>query len=377
MAVRRQIRRRVRRARPVVRRTPSPSALAARKEAKRDMSGDGGLMIGGVKDPAEKAADQLAKRVMGMPSAGSIVYRERRAGEGEDKQVRRAVEETDNEEMVKAKSGPNTTPEAAGDSATPASHSASSAIRSMGHGKPLAIAERVFFEPRFNADLSSVRIHDGFAADKASKSINARAFTLGRDIAFAKGERMPGTDKGRCLMAHELAHVTQQKAVVRRSEYEDCDKKQSIAIANSESDARIMLRRAIKLLTAKPVSKSTKKHFANHFGAWAKWRRNIVVGHLKAILKRLASADGEDYECEKKCDGEYGYTYWVFGDIHICPAWYSLSRSRRADTIIHEVQHLRGSVDLGYHERNKDADTYWSVAINNADSFSVLVQDLN
>ena len=57
------------------------------------------------------------------------------------------------------------------------------------------------------ADLSGVRLHDGRAADRASKAINARAFTLGSDIAFARGEYQPGTDTGRRLMAHELAHV--------------------------------------------------------------------------------------------------------------------------------------------------------------------------
>jgi Domain of unknown function (DUF4157) len=57
------------------------------------------------------------------------------------------------------------------------------------------------------ADLSGVRVHDGRAADTASKAISARAFTLGSDIAFARGEYQPDTDTGRRLMAHELAHV--------------------------------------------------------------------------------------------------------------------------------------------------------------------------
>ncbi|MCP4305524.1 MAG: DUF4157 domain-containing protein [bacterium] len=81
------------------------------------------------------------------------------------------------------------------------------AILGLGPGHPLPAAERAFFEPRFGRDLSAVRIHTDDSANKASRAINARAFALGRDIAFASGEYAPGTAKGRRLIAHELAHV--------------------------------------------------------------------------------------------------------------------------------------------------------------------------
>jgi outer membrane protein OmpA-like peptidoglycan-associated protein len=55
-------------------------------------------------------------------------------------------------------------------------------------------------------------VHDGPQAHEAASSINARAFTLGSDIAFARGEHSPGTEGGDRLMAHELAHVVQQSA---------------------------------------------------------------------------------------------------------------------------------------------------------------------
>jgi hypothetical protein len=96
---------------------------------------------------------------------------------------------------------------AAGAAAVPASAGQAKAIGALGSGQPLASAERAFFERRFGADLSPVRVHDGAAADRASKAIDARAFSLGNDIAFARGEYRAGTDDGRRLMAHELAHV--------------------------------------------------------------------------------------------------------------------------------------------------------------------------
>jgi len=44
----------------------------------------------------------------------------------------------------------------------------------------------------------------------AAQSIDAEAFTLGSDIAFADGNYRPHTADGRQLIAHELTHVVQQ-----------------------------------------------------------------------------------------------------------------------------------------------------------------------
>ena len=44
------------------------------------------------------------------------------------------------------------------------------------------------------------------AADRAARAMDAEAFTLGRDVAFARGARARG---GLPLMAHELAHVAE------------------------------------------------------------------------------------------------------------------------------------------------------------------------
>ena len=86
-------------------------------------------------------------------------------------------------------------------------------IRSLeGGGQPLRQSVRNFFEPRFGYDFSRVRVHtDGHAAEKA-QTLNARAFTVGRDIVFGTGHYAPGTAEGKQLLAHELAHVVQQTA---------------------------------------------------------------------------------------------------------------------------------------------------------------------
>ncbi|MEF8839288.1 MAG: DUF4157 domain-containing protein [Haloarculaceae archaeon] len=79
-------------------------------------------------------------------------------------------------------------------------------------GRPLPETTRDFFGSRFDRDFSDVRVHTGTAADRAARSLDAEAFTVGRDIAFARGKYRPDTRAGKELLAHELTHVAQQNA---------------------------------------------------------------------------------------------------------------------------------------------------------------------
>jgi hypothetical protein len=72
---------------------------------------------------------------------------------------------------------------------------------------------RSYFEPRFERDFSEVRVHAASDTARGAQGIDARAFTVGRDIGFAAGEYAPATPRGRQLIAHELAHVVQQTAI--------------------------------------------------------------------------------------------------------------------------------------------------------------------
>ena len=77
-------------------------------------------------------------------------------------------------------------------------------------GQPLDTATRAFMEPRFGANLAEVRIHVDETAAKSAQAVQARAFTVGRDIVFGMGQYVPEISSGRRLLAHELAHVMQQ-----------------------------------------------------------------------------------------------------------------------------------------------------------------------
>ena len=90
--------------------------------------------------------------------------------------------------------------------------SASASPLLPGAGRPLDPAARDFMEPHFGHDFSQVRVHTGPKAEQAAASVQARAFTLGRDIVFGAQEFAPSSTAGRRLLAHELTHVVQQGA---------------------------------------------------------------------------------------------------------------------------------------------------------------------
>ncbi len=84
-------------------------------------------------------------------------------------------------------------------------------------GRPLAGAERSFFEARFGRDFSRVRLHTGGDAAELATSLRARAFTLGHHIVFNRGQYNPSNHTSRRLLAHELTHVVQQGSAPRQT----------------------------------------------------------------------------------------------------------------------------------------------------------------
>jgi hypothetical protein len=81
----------------------------------------------------------------------------------------------------------------------------------LGAGSPLPAGLRSRMEAVFGADFSAVRIHTDSAGAALADRLHARAFAVGRHVAFASGEFRPGTIVGDALLAHELAHVVQQR----------------------------------------------------------------------------------------------------------------------------------------------------------------------
>lgn len=64
--------------------------------------------------------------------------------------------------------------------------------------------------------FSQVRLHADDPATQAARRLDVPAFTVGHDIAFGSGQYAPHTRAGRYLLAHELAHVVQQRGSTPR-----------------------------------------------------------------------------------------------------------------------------------------------------------------
>jgi hypothetical protein len=181
------------------------------------------LKIGQPNDKYEQEADRIADRVMSMPEPkrslvtghSSSVQRESTCPECEEKegiQTKPLVEQTtplvqrqvEEEEPVQAKQAPNQAPAVT-------SNIESSVNSLKGGGQPLPESTRSYFEPRFGADFRQVRVHTDSHAAETAKSINAKAFTKGKDVVFGTGQYSPGTSSGKRLLAHELTHTLQQQ----------------------------------------------------------------------------------------------------------------------------------------------------------------------
>ena len=76
-------------------------------------------------------------------------------------------------------------------------------------GEQLDDATRDEMESRFGYDFGSVRVHSDERAAQSAEAVEAAAWTVGDDVAFASGLYRPSSSAGRELLAHELAHVVE------------------------------------------------------------------------------------------------------------------------------------------------------------------------
>jgi Domain of unknown function (DUF4157) len=75
----------------------------------------------------------------------------------------------------------------------------------------LSTETNTFFKARLGHDFSYVKIHTGKEAEMSANDINAKAYTVGDHIVFNRNEYSPHSFEGKKLLAHELAHIMQNK----------------------------------------------------------------------------------------------------------------------------------------------------------------------
>ncbi|HKG62314.1 MAG TPA: DUF4157 domain-containing protein [Pyrinomonadaceae bacterium] len=155
------------------------------------------LQVSTPDDPFEQEADRVADTVMRMPEPAATRPSIQRASlavreDNDDDVVQRQADET---------SAPNVT-----------TALAANVYAMNGSGSPLPETTRSFFESRFGTNFGDVRVHTDSRATETARSINAKAFTVGPNIAFGPGHYAPHSREGQQLLAHELTHVVQQGA---------------------------------------------------------------------------------------------------------------------------------------------------------------------
>ncbi len=122
--------------------------------------------------------------------------------------------------------------------------------RARGRGQPLPETVRTSMEATLGADLGAVRLHAGPESDALNRSMQSHAFTVGKDIFFARSQYRPATSSGQRLLAHELTHVLQQGATVHRHPAEavirrytvtkpDSDKRKESRLSNSKKVRKV------------------------------------------------------------------------------------------------------------------------------------------
>jgi len=155
------------------------------------------LRVGASDDPLEQEADRAAQHVLSMPVARYATHETR--GGHDFSQV--SVHTYAPYPVAIPASSMNVQEDA--EPAEPPSHG----LDLTHGGAPLAPGLRSFFESRYGRDLSDVRVHTGNRAESWNDGLNAHAFTYGSHIWLGRGHR-PSVN---FLMAHELAHVIQQR----------------------------------------------------------------------------------------------------------------------------------------------------------------------
>ena len=95
---------------------------------------------------------------------------------------------------------------------------------------------RAGLEAATGAELGGVRLHSGPAASAIAASQDARAVTIGQDIHFAEGEDDYQSDGGEHLLAHEIAHVVQQRGTQPRADAKRRGAVDDVAPAEREAD---------------------------------------------------------------------------------------------------------------------------------------------
>lgn len=227
-------------------------------------------------------------------------------------------------------------------------------------GQLLDLNTRAFMEPRFGHDFSGVRVHTDSKAAESAQAVNALAYTVGRNVVFRTGQYAPHTLKGRCLIAHELAHTIQQAAISKQTLHPLTlfDETRNGRVAEMEADhlaARAMASPQGYLNATRTRTPVLQRQFSSGSGVQV---RSPVFEEAATQLSDVAGAitgrpltAGErslaqsvfgssiDYGRVRLVPFEALEYRTVANNIYIPPN-FTIAREDMAQTLIHELTHV-------------------------------------
>ena len=317
------------------------------------------LKIGQHGDKYEQEADRVADEVMRMPEK-QIQLKECSSPD---------CREEDEDKILQAKSVGSV------GNAQAASHPLIQNVLAS-PGQPLDTATSRFMQSRFGQDFSDVRVHtDGQAAESA-RIVNARAYTVGRNVVFGAGQYTPETDKGRRLVAHELVHVGQQENInmfhpsdsnmIQLQTFRNCTPATTgTAMTQDEIDNLLlgsrMMAEILAILAGSAVRKirdgtataAERTVFGNHFGTPTPGQTNTILNRFSVITRRLSSNDL--FICNTAASAYCRRGWCSYNDCpsargltHICPPFFGAGCAPPENTMIHESAHAAGACDDNY-----------------------------
>ena len=344
------------------------------------------LTISAPGDSFEREADDVADRVMRIAQPSQV------GSPSAPIQFKHGPCDDSNKKTIQSTRSPCESP-------TSALNAKAAVQAASSGGTPLSMNVRSYFEARFNRDFSQVRIHADSDSAEGARAVQARAYTVGRDIVFGSGQYSPGTAEGKRLLAHELTHVVQQNraespgrslintdpagsAEVGMTETGAARSKTSMkraAIADGPSPTtsiqrfhhdssctssdltaivwpgdyamRLMIAKAIRVLSAKPIDPKVTALFPKYFMTATPPVADIlaVYNAIQAVITR----NDYTYECEHECGSEeaayvrHRLRYLgINPNIHLCINWMSgYSQACNASLIVHELSHYASHLD--------------------------------
>lgn len=160
-------------------------------------------------------------------------------------------------------------------------------------GQPLDDYTRAAMQPVFGHDFSQVRIHADSRAALSAQAIGATAYTVGNHIALDAGRHRPGAPQWAHLLAHELAHVVQQRGLDYRpglvvGDPGDASEREANSVASSLVSGRA---RAGRLTISPSFAPAIRRQAVSHAGVAAPAQPGVTQQMYNEAVQLIAARD--------------------------------------------------------------------------------------